>query len=349
MFDATPRVWPVFARLSVGGRLPQVFDRAPLVRVSGPRFAQALPTEIRALARRNPIALVWLGVLLYALGPVMVAASTVSGPVLSFYRLWIGATAFGLLTLVHVRVTGRRPDVHGWSWALRAGIVFGIHQLLFMSAIKLTSVVDVTLMSTLSPLVVGVLAVPMFGERTGLAFRLWSMLAIAGAVGVVLAGSSGPQGDPVGMLLASLNVVAFALFFLFSKGGREHIDVLPFLFGVMLVAAVTVSIFVTVFGEPVGSIDGRSLALAAGIALFPGLLGHFVMTWPLKYVPANIPPVIRLAVPLLAGGFAWLLLGQTIGLPEVVAGLITVVGVAGSVLSPSGRRLARAAAAEIED
>jgi len=304
--------------------------------------------DIRALARRNPVALVWLGVVLYSLGPVMVAASTVSGPVLSFYRLWIGAAAFGVLTLVHVRVTRRRPTLHGWGWALRAGVAFGVHQLLFMSAIKLTSVVDVTLMSTLSPLVVGILAIPMFGERPGVSFRLWSMLAIVGAVVVVLAGSSGPEGDPVGMLLATANVVAFALFFLFSKAGREHIDVLPFLFGVMLVAAVTVSAFVLATGEPLGSIDGKSLALAAGIALFPGLLGHFVMTWPLQYVPANIPPVIRLATPLLAGTFAWLLLSQSIGWPEVVGGVITLLGVAGSVLSPSGRRLA-ATAAELED
>ncbi|HEX6311356.1 MAG TPA: DMT family transporter [Acidimicrobiia bacterium] len=309
----------------------------------------AFSARMRALGRRQPIALVWLGVVLYSIGPVMVAASNVSGPVLSFYRLWFGVGAFGLLTLVHVRVTGRRPDRHGWGWALRAGAAFGVHQLFFMSAIKATSVVDVTLMSTLSPLVVGAVAVPMFGERTGATFRFWSLVAIAGAIVVVLAGSSGPEGDPVGMLLATLNVIAFAFFFLFSKRGRAHIDVLPFLFGVMLVAAVTVSGFVLAFGEPLGSVDGESLVLAAGIALFPGLLGHFVMTWPLQYVPANIPPVIRLATPFFAGFFAWVFLTQPIGWAHVVGGVITVVGVAGSVLSPAGRRLARAAAAEIED
>jgi drug/metabolite transporter (DMT)-like permease len=305
--------------------------------------------RVRELARRQPIALIWLGVVLYSIGPVMVAASDVSGPVFSFYRLWFGVGAFGALTVVYMRVTGRRPDRQGWGWALRAGAVFGVHQLFFMSAIKMTSVVDVTLMSTLSPLVVGVLAIPMFGERTGARFRFWSVVAIAGAIVVVLAGSSGPEGDPLGMLFATLNVFAFALFFLFSKRGRDYIDVLPFLFGVMLVAALTVSAFVLAFGEPLGSIDGTSLALTAGVALVPGLLGHFVMTWPLQYVPANIPPVIRLATPVFAGFFAWVFLTQPIGWAHVVGGVITVAGVAGSVLSPAGRRLARAAAAELED
>lgn len=303
----------------------------------------------RDLARRQPLLLIAVGVVVYALGPVMVGASNVPGPVLSFYRLWFGVAAFGLLALVHRGVTGHRPSRHGWGWALRAGAAFGVHQLLFMSAIKLTSVVDVTLMTTLMPVVVGVLAVPMFGERTGPAFRLWSALAMVGAAVVVLAGSAGPEGDTVGMLLAVVNVFFFGLFFLYSKRGRDHIDVVPFLFGVMLVAAVTVSAFVVVVGEPVGAIDGESLALAAGIALGPGLLGHFVMTWPLRYVPANIPAVMRLATPLFAGFFAWWFLGQTIGPAHVFGGLITVVGVAGSVLSPAGRRLAEAAAAELED
>ena len=305
--------------------------------------------RVRGLAHRQPIALVWLGVVLYSVGPVMVAAGNVSGPVLSFYRLWIGVGAFGVLTLVHVRMTGRRPDRHGWSWTLRAGVAFGVHQLLFMTAIKLTSVVDVTLMTTLQPLVVGALAIPMFDERTGAVFRAWSVLAISGAVVVVLAGSSGPEGDPLGMLLATANTLFFALFFLYSKRGRAHIDVVPFLFGVMLVAAVTVSAFVLAVGEPLGSIDAESLALAAGIALFPGLLGHFVMTWPLAYLPANLPPVVRLATPLFAGFFAWVFLSQPIGWAHVLGGLLTIAGVAGSILSPAGRRLARAAAAEVED
>jgi drug/metabolite transporter (DMT)-like permease len=312
-------------------------------------LTQTRAGRLREAARRQPLTLVALGVFLYSIGPVLVAASTVSGPVLSFYRLWIGVGAFGILTVVHVRVTGHRPDRHGWSWALRAGAAFGVHQLFFMSAIKATSVVDVTLMATLSPIIVGVLAVPMFGERTGPAFRLWSALAIVGAGVVVLAGSSGPDGDPLGMGLAAANVFFFALFFMYSKRGRDHIDVIPFLFGVMTVAALTVSAFVLVFGEPLGTIDGRSLLAAAGIALLPGLVGHFVMTWPLRWVPANIPPVMRLAQPAIAGALAWWLLGQEVGAIYVVGGLVTVVGVAGSILSPAGRRLAEAAAVELED
>ncbi len=311
--------------------------------------ATGLSHRVQAAARRQPLVLIAIGVFCYSMGPVMVSASNVPGPVLSFYRLWFGVLAFGVLTAVYIRRTGRRPDRAGLTWALKAGVAFGIHQLMFMTAIKATSVVDVTLMASLSPVIVGVLAVPMFNERTGVPFRLWSGVAIAGSALVVVSGSSGPDGDLGGMLLAATNVLFFALFFMFSKQGREHIDVVPFLFGVMTVAAITVSGFVFATGEAVGGIDGKSLLLAAGIAFVPGLIGHFVMTWPLAWVPANIPPVMRLATPLIAGVTAWVVLGQSINAAQILAGLLTLAGVLGAVLSPAGRRLAEEAAVEVED
>lgn len=294
---------------------------------------------IRRAAGRQPLLLIVAGVFLYSTGPVMVQASSVSGPVFSFWRLWFGVGIFGVATLVHVRLRGM-PTAHGWSWSAKAGVAFGIHQLLFMSAVKATSVVDVTLIGTLQPIVVGVLAVPMFGERPGIRFRAWSVVAMGGAAIIVLAGSTGPEGNPDGMALATVNVVFFSLFFVWSKAGREHIPVVPFLFGVMAVAAVLVSAFVAVTGEAPGSADGTDLVLALAVAAIPGAIGHVLVTWPLRWVPANIPPLIKLAGPIMSGGLAWIFLGESAGLAVLVGGAVTLAGVAGALLSPAGRRMA---------
>jgi drug/metabolite transporter (DMT)-like permease len=288
---------------------------------------------------RRPLLLVGLGVLLFSTGPVMVAGSDTSGPVLSFWRLWLGAVLMGGLTIAQIRSSGRRPDRTGWTWAARCGLAFGIHQLFFMIAIKATSVVDVTLMQVLQPIFVGVLAIALFGERPGAGFRLWSLVAIAGAAVVVLAGASGPEGDPVGVLLAVLNVAFFAVYFVWSKQARTHIDTVPFLFGVVVAAGAVVSAFVLLAGEPVGSISAGDLLIAGYIASVPGALGHFVTTWPLQRVPANVPPVMQLAMPFLAGGLAWLLLDQRISWLHVVGGALTIAGVIGSLTSSAGRRL----------
>ncbi len=286
---------------------------------------------------RRPLLLIGIGVLLFSTGPVIVAGASASGPVLSFWRLWLGSAFLGALTLWQIRTTGRRPDRIGWSWAARSGVAFGIHQLFFMIAIKATSVVDVTLMQVLQPIFVGVLAAIAFGERPGARFRLWSLVAIGGAAIVVLAGASGPKGNPAGIAMAAANVAFFAVYFVWSKQARDHIDTVPFLFGVITSAGVVVTAFVLVVGSPVGGIDRGSLVSAAFLAIVPGGLGHFVTTWPLRRVAANVPPVMQLALPFLAGFMAWVFLGQRITLLHVVGGAVTIAGVVGSLLSTSGR------------
>jgi drug/metabolite transporter (DMT)-like permease len=224
-------------------------------------------------------------------------------------------------------------------WAGRSGVAFGFHQLFFMISIKATSVVDVTLMQVLQPIVVAVLAAIAFGERPGWGFRLWSLVAIAGAAVVVMAGASGPEGNPFGVFLAACSISFYAVYFVWSKQARSHIDTVPFLFGVVVAAGVVVSIYALAAGEPIGSISSNDLLRAALIAIVPGALGHFVTTWPLHRVSANVPPVMQLAMPFIAGALAWVFLDQRVTWLHVFGGVITISGVLGSLLSSSGRRL----------
>lgn len=300
-------------------------------------------TGVRALARRSPVGVVVFAVVLFSTGPVMVGASDLSGPVFSFWRLWIGSGVLFVVALLNARRTHRWPSATGWKWACLGGVAFGLHQLTFMSALRMTSVVDVTLMNTIAPIVVAALAVPLFGERTGPAFRIWSGVAMVGAALVILAGSSGPEGDPLGMVLAAVNVVFYALFFVWSKQGREHIDPVSFIFGATFGAALTVSLFVVGAGDGVGSIGGRDLLLCIAVAMIPGFIGHFSITWSLRWVPANLPPVIMLTIPALSGLQAWAFIDQGITWAQVAAGVITLVGVAGALrTAPSTPPIAEA-------
>lgn len=295
--------------------------------------------RLRVLGRDQPLAPIALGVLLYSTGPVFVQASAVSGPVFSFWRLWMGVVVFGLAVAAQrVRRSGRIGP-GAWRWPLMAGVAFGAHQLSLFTAVKLTTVADVTLITATSPIVTGLLAIPVFAERPGRRFRLWAAVAMVGSAIVVGAGATGPTGNPLGMGLALLNVVLFAVFFLISKASRDHLGTLPFLGGTLTVAAVLVSGYVAVAGEPVGSAGSTDLLYAAIVAAGPGFFGHVVMTWPLQWVPANVPPVMRLAMPVLAATWAWIFLGETIGWSHLVGGAVVMAGVAAAVLSRDGREL----------
>lgn len=288
-------------------------------------------TAMGQTANHRHIIAVWIAVVAFSFGPVMAATAHASGVVISFWRLWFGVPLLGAIALFQLRRAGEWPRWPGWKWAGLAGVAFALHQVTLMSALQETSVVDVTLMNTLAPMVVAGLAVPLFGERPGLSFRAWSAVAILGAALVAVAGSTGPDGNPFGITLAASNVVFYALFFVLSKQSRPHIDVAPFLACSLLVAAAIVSGWVLVTGVGVLAISSRDLLLCLGIAVFPGLVGHSLITWSLRWVPANLPPVIMLTMPAMSGALAWVILDQRVTGVQVVGGVVTVIGVFGAV------------------
>jgi drug/metabolite transporter (DMT)-like permease len=296
-------------------------------------------SRVQSAADRQPLALICIGILLFSVGPVMFQSADASGQVIAFWRLTFGVCILGAATIAHVKITGRRPTRAGWLWTVRCGLMFVSNQLFFLAALNATSVVDVTLMQVLQPVLVAVLAVRMFGERPGAQFRLWSAVALAGAVFVALFGSSGPEGDPTGMACAIASIVLFALYFVWSKQARDHIDTWPFLFGVSATSLVIVTLTFPFTGEAPTNITGDDIWLALAIAALPGAIGHFVSTWPLHRIPANVPPLLQLAIPFLASALAWLVLDEAIELGHVIGGAITVIGVAGAIRSPAGRKL----------
>ncbi len=299
------------------------------------------------IASRFPFHLIALGVLFYATGPVLARSSDTTGVLLSFWRLWFGLGVLGVGLAIH-RLSGHEiGTTRGFRLAMMAGAAFSLNQVFFFSAIKRTSVVDASLMSTLSPVVVAIVAVPLFGERPARAFRAWSALAIVGAAFVVLGSSSGPDGDPLGMLMAVASTVFFALFFLLSKVSRPHIAVVAFLTTVMGTAAVFVSAFVFALGLDPGAVGSSDLWTALAMAVVPGTFGHVVMTWPLNYVPANVPPLMRLAGPVVSGSMAWFFLGEGFTWVHIVGGAVILFGLSGAVRSKAGQVLVAEARARV--
>ena len=71
----------------------------------------------QAAGERYPIALVTFGVVMFSTGPVLVVSTSTTGPVFSFWRLWIGATLLAIGAGVHLlrqrrAAQPRRPALH---------------------------------------------------------------------------------------------------------------------------------------------------------------------------------------------------------------------------------------------
>lgn len=295
---------------------------------------------IREFGTRHPEVVIAGGVLMYAIGPSFIAASSVDGPGFVLLRFAIGMPLMFLIVgsiKLRRRLVGLEPRVTLRSvsplWTVVASVAFASHHLSFMTAVKLTSVADAALLDALSPLIVMVLAFLMFGERPPLGFIGWSILAMGGAAVVAVAGTAARGGEVLGSVLALWAVISFAAFFLASRAARPTSDTWSFLAMVTTISSVCIIVFFLVTGAPLPEPTSRDVLLALGLAVGSGAIGHFLMTWPLDRLPVNLPPVLRLSTPFLATVVAWVTLGEGVSLHHLIGGGLTGVGVAGAIRS----------------
>jgi len=304
------------------------------------------------LARRYPTTALsgdGLGIALLAMaaaifimstGLVAIKATSLGGLQFSFWRLWVGVAALGPVVIWRLAVKPEaRPSLSSLRRVILPGLLVAFFQPALVVAAKLTSVTDVALLTSVMPLIVSVIAVPILGERPGARFRLWVVVAISGAGLVAYGGSTGLEGGLLGMALACAGVVGWAFYMVILKISRVYLDAIVLLWAILVVAAIGVTGFMAVTGWEPGSVTTGDWLLITYVAVIPGGVGLALMTWAYRWLPANIPPLMQSAKPVLSGAQAYWLLSEPVTTMHFVGGGIAIAGVVGAILDRTGRRL----------
>jgi len=259
----------------------------------------------------------------WGFGAIFARLTSAPGLVLAFYRLWLGAA---LLTAL-VYASGRRL-----SWAnLRASWLGGVFlagdMAMFFCAVKLTSVVDCTVIGAVQPAIVLVAARPLFGERMGRRDVLWVFVAIAGVSAAVIGPGVSSQHELAGDLLAVGSLLSWSAYWLVSKHARETQHALDYTAGVTIVAALTMTPIVLASGQHLGRIEAGDWLWIALLAVVPGG-AHLAMNWAHRYVDASVSSVIGSSNPIVASMAAVVILGQQLTIIQIGCGLVAIVAIA---------------------
>jgi len=265
----------------------------------------------------------------FSWGFVIVKSVGLGAPAIAFWRLLIGAAVLALVT-----VARRDPWPRRLGPLLGAGVMFGLHQLVFIVATQTTTIAIVTLLGALQPLLVGLVSRRTVGERVPRRLLWCALLALAGVAVVVAASLDSEARSLGGDLLAALNAVVFTAYFLFAKRGMDAgARTLPFTTGVLAVSLVVVLPGLAL-GGPILPASGGELALLAVLALLPGN-GHLLLNWAHPRVSAALSSLVLASVPLLASVWARLAFGEPYGWQHVLGMLLVVAAI------EAGRRVQR--------
>jgi drug/metabolite transporter (DMT)-like permease len=262
---------------------------------------------------------------------------------LGFSMLIVGA-AMGL-TRGWREYAGLRASEY--ALALGAGVLLALHFWSWNASLRYTSVAASVALVNLQPVLIAAASALWLAEPPS--GRQWSGVAIA-VIGALVVGAADVPGGVAGLagavsgggsralfgdLLAVLGAVTAAGYYLIGRRLRQRLGLWPYVALVYGAAFATCVVLTVATGRPLVPQPPRELAIFAGLAVGPMLLGHTGMNWALGHLPAFVVNLTTLGEPV----GATLLAAVLPGIHEV-PGPLTLVGgvlVLGGVLLAARR------------
>lgn len=258
-----------------------------------------------------------------------IALRAVSSTQLVAFRVAGAAIAFSLLQrrLGQLRRLPRR-DLRLLVLCSALGVAF--NQLLYVKGLSLTTVINVTLLSTAIPVFTLIVSFALGYDRLSLKRVLGILLAAAGVVYLVdPLRADFSSHNTIGNLLIVANSFSYAAYIAISKDLFKRYGALNVITWVFIIAAlvnVPVGVLTLSPGQLAGLSGSAWLAIAYTI-MVPTVAAYYLNAWALVRVSPSTVSVYIYLQPLIAFGLAPLILRESWNPRSVVACVLIFAGV----------------------
>jgi len=242
-----------------------------------------------------------------------------------FYRMLFA----GLLVGAWLVATRRPVALRGRAalYAACSGLCFGTDLALWHTSIVETSVALATLLVNTTPVYVGLYALVVLGQSLDRRFTLGAGLALLGTVVLLGIPEEGP-GQLKGAALALFAAVFYAGYLLLMRAARQRgVDAVSALFLMTVSAAAALGGYAWLGGDAFWGFPASSWGAMIGAAIVTQIGGVMGIIWALRFLPATVASVALLAQPLGTATLGWLLLGESIGLAQMLGGATVLAGI----------------------
>jgi drug/metabolite transporter (DMT)-like permease len=281
----------------------------------------------------NASAMLVVVILMYGLVPPLTKLISAPALAISGTRMTLAIPIAWLL----LYSSGGRISSNVLKRTLVPGIVFGLSNVLLVSALQHASVAVVAVVTAIQPGIVLIFAGRWLGERPTRWHVIWTGIGVAGLAVAILGGNPAIRGDALGVLLAIGAVVTFSAYYVLNRHIRltSTINPVEWMAGITVFGAMSVApVALLAYGGDVFDQFSRRDWIYVGVLVVVSLTGHTLMSAVHKFVAAARSSLLFLGVNVVSIVAAWAIHDEPI---TVIQGIGCAI-VLGSVAAVVKRR-----------
>ena len=222
-----------------------------------------------------------------------------------------------------------------------SGIFLAVHFASWITSLEYTSVASSVVFVGTGPLWVALLSPMLLKEHVSRTAVFGLALALVGGTIIGLSdacSTSGGLSCPAlgdilkgramwGNFLALMGAWAVTGYLIIGRKLRAGTSLVPYIFLVYGMSAVTLVVFMFVSGNTPFGYDARTYGWIFLLAAIPQVIGHTTYNWALKYLPAALVAVTVLGEPIGSATLAVFILDETPSLLTIAGGFLILVGI----------------------
>lgn len=268
---------------------------------------------------------IFFGVLCMSTASIMIRFCSAPALIIALYRLSFTALMAlplaGKEALPALRALSRRD----LGFMLGAGFLLALHFAFWITSLSYTSVSSSVLFTNLQVIFVLIFSILFLKEKLNVWIIGGILIALIGSACV--AGGDLHQGRLAGDMLALLSGLFMAIYLLVGRRVRPVVGAMTYTMMVSGAAAI-----VLLLGSWLGRLSFTGFPLLDWLlfmmmALIPGIAGHGVLNWALKYVKAPIVAVSILGESVGASILAYFIFNELLQSYQIIGGVLILTGI----------------------
>lgn len=274
--------------------------------------------------KKERVALI-IGILCISIFPILVKLNLTPGVISAFYRM-----AFSFVLLVPFVIYKRQFKVESLKLGLLAmlcGIIFGSDVAVWNIAIQGSTATQASLLTNLSPIWVGFLALAFLKDKPKTNFWIGTAIAVFGMVLLVGFKVFKTLDFDLAFSFGVLSGVLYAFYMLISKMVLRNMNVLTFMTITLGTSSVYLAILSFALDEPFYGFSNLAWIVLFIQAVVCQLAAWLLISFATQHMRATRVSVSLLAQGVLASILAWIFIDEQISMQMVIGGIILLFGI----------------------